>query len=309
MATITEKIDNITKVPKEYMSARLPAPKSVKIELTADCNLRCTFCTSINNLRDQNVKSMDIDFFKSITKDLKEYGVEEIGLFYLGESMLYPHLEEAIRYLKEDLKFEWVFLTTNGVFATKDRITKIMAAGLDSLKFSVNYSSGEQFQEITKRPSSQFNTLIDNIKSTHAVREDNKFKCIVSASSVKYDEDQIGKMEPIIKMISPYIDEHYWLPVYSSAGEGYGIDPGNTGRLDNPRKSLPCWVLFTEGHITSDGAVAACSFDYNGKFSMGNLKEKSFSECWNSPEFVELRAKHLKGDVSNSACSKCILGK
>jgi hypothetical protein len=35
---ITDRIDAITKITEKYLGTILPAPKSVKIELTANCN-------------------------------------------------------------------------------------------------------------------------------------------------------------------------------------------------------------------------------------------------------------------------------
>ena len=42
--SITSRIDHITKIPPAYMAAKLPAPKSVKIEISPRCNYRCGFC-------------------------------------------------------------------------------------------------------------------------------------------------------------------------------------------------------------------------------------------------------------------------
>ena len=80
-STITERIDNITRVPPEYCHAKPPAPKSVKIEISPRCNYRCGFCA----LRTREVQpkwDMDFGLFKRITREMREAGVEEIGAFY-----------------------------------------------------------------------------------------------------------------------------------------------------------------------------------------------------------------------------------
>jgi mRNA-degrading endonuclease toxin of MazEF toxin-antitoxin module len=46
---------------------------------------------------------------------------------------------------------------------------------------------------------------------------------------------------------------------------------GNQGRVGALRKPLPCWSLFTEGHVTHDGRLSACCFDHDGRFEMGDL--------------------------------------
>ena len=81
---------------------------------------------------------MSLDEFKRITKEMHEAGVEEIGLFYLGESLMAPQLTiDACRYLKEELGMPYVFLTTNGSLASRKVLLGLMEAGLDSLKFSM----------------------------------------------------------------------------------------------------------------------------------------------------------------------------
>ena len=38
---ITDRIDAITKISAKYLGTIIPAPKSVKIEITATCNYNC----------------------------------------------------------------------------------------------------------------------------------------------------------------------------------------------------------------------------------------------------------------------------
>ncbi len=140
---ITERIDRITHISDEYRYAKPPIPRSVKIELTARCDFQCFFCASHSRLRDKS--DMGIDFFKRIVKEMREDGVEELGLFYLGESFICDWLPEAVRYAKQDCGYPYVFLTTNGRMATPDRVRQCMENGLDSLKFSYNFSDAEQF--------------------------------------------------------------------------------------------------------------------------------------------------------------------
>ena len=92
--SITDRIDDITGIPAARRQARLPAPKSVKIEISPRCNYRCGFCA----LRTREVQpkwDMDFDLFKRITREMSAAGVKEIGVFYLGESFMGPRLPQA----------------------------------------------------------------------------------------------------------------------------------------------------------------------------------------------------------------------
>jgi hypothetical protein len=306
---ITARIDAITRIPPEYRRVDPPIPRSVKIELTARCDLNCFFCATAKRLR--NKADIDLDFYRRIVRQMRDDGVEELGVFYLGESFLCPWLPEAIRYAKQDCGYPYVFLTTNGRLATADRIRECMAAGLDSLKFSFNSATPEQFHEVTRVKASDFHTIIDNIRGAFAVREQGGFRCGLYASSIRYDGEQLTRMQEAVAQIEPFVDEHYWLPLYGQAGLTAGAGgtrpvAGNPGRLDAMREPIPCWSIFTEGHITFDGRLSACCFDHDGRFSMGDLTTTSFAEAWHSDPFRALRAEHLRGDVSGTVCAGCI---
>jgi len=307
--TMTDKVDNITGLTEEYSSVTPPIPKSVKIELTAKCDFKCFYCATGNSLRTKD--EMPLEEFKRLAKEMREAGVEELGMFYLGESLLYKELPEAIRYAKEDLKYPYVFLTTNGRLATVKRIEPLMAAGLDSLKFSFNNADEEQFEEVTRIKGKNFLKVVDNIKNIKKMRDEKGYTCGIFASSIQFDGEQQEKMLKAVEDIIDYVDEHYWLPLYGQAGLTAGEHDtkpvaGNTGRLDNMRDALPCWSIFTEGHITYDSKLSACCFDHDGRFNMANLKVTSFEDGWVSKKFQELRDANLKKDVRGTACEKCI---
>lgn len=307
---ITERVDNITNIPPEYRTTAPPCPRSVKIELTARCDFKCFFCATGFKLRRK--ADMDWDLLCRLLEQMRGDGVEEIGMFYLGESFLYRKLPEAIAYAKE-LGFPYVFLTTNGRMATPDRVGACFEAGLDSLKFSFNWADPEQCREITQVDA--FHTVVANIKAAWRSRDEVEARtghhCGLYASSIRYDGEQLERMAAAVGSIEPYLDRHYWLPLYGQAGLTAGARStrpvaGNVGRLDAMREPLPCWAVFTEGHITYDGHLAACCFDHDGRFDMGDLTTTPFMEAWRSKAFRELREANLRKDVTGTACEECI---
>ena len=315
MTTITERIDNVTKIPPIYLKAQPPAPRSVKIEISPRCNYRCGFCA----LRTREVQpkwDMDFALFKRITREMRDAGVEEIGVFYLGESFMNPRLlVDCIRYLKQDIGMPYVFLTSNASMAFPEAVEASMRAGLDSLKWSVNACDEAQFQRIMGVAARLFHRALDNIKSAWEVRAANAFATGLYASSIRYDGRQHVKMEALLaSRVRPYVDEHYWLPLYSMGAFatererslGYRPTAGNQGRIGALREPLPCWSAFTEGHVTAEGKLSACCFDATAHWTMGDLNAQSFMDAWNSAPFVRLRAAHLARDVRGTVCENCI---
>lgn len=307
---ITSRIDAITKLDGPYRAEIVPVPRSVKIEITATCNYKCTFC--VKSLRPDE-GPMDRAMFSRLIREMRDAGVEELGLFYIGESFTLWWLPDAIKEAKE-VGFPYVFLTTNGSGATKERVKACFDAGLDSLKFSLNFADEQQLHDVAKVSPVYWERAIRNLKTAKKVRDEGKYKCGLYASSIAFDGEQGEKMRAVVADILPYVDEHYWLPLYGMSGAseaaGWKPKPGNPGRLDAMRDPLPCWAAFTEAHITRDGKMSACCFGEgsDGDLIMADLTKVSFKEGWNSVAYQELRRAHLSGDVSKTACASCAAG-
>jgi MoaA/NifB/PqqE/SkfB family radical SAM enzyme len=313
--TITNRIDSVTRIPATHLKAEAPAPKSVKIEISPRCNYRCGFC-ALRTRESQPKWDMDFELFKRITREMREAGVQEIGCFYLGESFMNPRLlVDCIRYVKRELAFPYVFLTSNASMSFPEAVEECMEAGLDSLKWSVNAADEQQFEEIMGVAGKLFRNALGNIKAAWTARRAKGYSTGLYASSIRYDGEQQQKMEALLnEHVRPYVDEHYWLPLYSMGAFatqreeelGYRPTAGNQGRLGALREPLPCWSAFTEGHVTADGKLSACCFDANANWTMGDLTQQPFMAAWNSASFVKLRAAHLKRDVRGTVCEQCI---
>ena len=313
--SITDKIDDVTRIPERWRKAAPPAPKSVKIEISPRCNYRCGFCA----LRTREVQpkwDMDFDLFKRVTTEMREAGVEEVGMFYLGESFMNPRLlVDCIRWAKKTLGFPYAFLTSNASMAFPEAVEECMKAGLDSLKWSVNAADREQFVRIMGVNGRLFERALKNIEAAWIVRERGKYGTGLYSSSIRYDGEQQVKMEKLLnERVRLYVDEHYWLPLYSMGAFatereeqlGYRPTAGNQGRLGALREPLPCWSAFTEGHVTADGKLSACCFDANANWTMGDLTKQTFMEAWHSATFVALREAHLKRNVKGTVCEQCV---
>jgi radical SAM protein with 4Fe4S-binding SPASM domain len=190
-----------------------------------------------------------------------------------------------------------------------------MRANLDSLKWSCNSADENQFKFVMNVSPKLFHLSLDNIRKAWEIRQEKGYKTKLYASSIKYDDAQIDKMSGFLdRYVKPYVDRHYWLPLYTMGGvtmkneDGKVNQPvaGNPGSIEQPVAPIPCWTLFS-GHILVDGRMTACCMDGMGKWVVGDLKEKSFMECWHSEKFQSLRRAHLAGDIRGTECENCAL--
>ncbi len=307
--SITQRVDFITSIPVAVRAQIAPAPRSCKIEITSHCPYKCTFCTkSVSSAEDGE---MDRALYSRLLREMRDFGVEELAPFFIGESFQCRWLPEAIREAKQ-VGFPYVFLTTNGATATPSRVAECMEAGLDSLKFSINFYSPEQLASVAQVAPGFWRKAIDNLKHARRIRDDRGYACRIYASAIAFDGEQGELMKDVMDEIKEYCDETYRLPLFSMNGaakaNGMKPGPGNPGRLDNMRDPLPCWSVW-QAHIDRHGRLIACCFGDtpdNGHV-MADLKEVSFQQGWNSEKFQKLRAAHLAKDVAGTNCAGCLL--
>ncbi len=139
---VAARVATLKQLTGTLRSTTPPFPRSAKIELDSTCDLSCHFCTRTWRARTPAV--MDRRIFRDILRHLRACGVDQLGLFYMNEPFMCDWLPDAIRWAKGDGGMPYVFLTTNGLEATEGRIRAGMEAGLDSLKFALNFADARQ---------------------------------------------------------------------------------------------------------------------------------------------------------------------
>ena len=70
----------------------------------------------------------------------------------------------------------------------------------------------------------------------------------------------------------------------------------------------PCSDLWRRFFVWWDGVANPCDVDYKSKLQVGNIKNKSIEDLWNSDYYNELRKNHLnKKRKSLRPCNACSL--
>lgn len=129
--------------------------------------------------------------FEIALKEIIESGTKQVGVLFLGESTLNPLLPFFIERLK-GAGVEYVFLTTNGLLVGGDLMRILLDSGLDSLKWSVNYSSADDFVLQTGSSRRNFDVIMSNIKECFEYRNTTNSKCRLYSSIVVNDVNSIG---------------------------------------------------------------------------------------------------------------------
>ena len=120
-----------------YME-QCPLPVNMLVEVTNACNHACIFCAHSKMTR--KIGMMDMDLYKKVAGQAYEGGTREIGFYMTGEPLMNNRLKKYVSYAKA-LGFEYIYMTTNGVYADLELMKELIMAGLNSIKFSIPINS------------------------------------------------------------------------------------------------------------------------------------------------------------------------
>jgi radical SAM protein with 4Fe4S-binding SPASM domain len=67
----------------------------------------------------------------------------------------------------------------------------------------------------------------------------------------------------------------------------------------------PCLVPFTRMVVTYDGSVRFCPDDWRKETVIGNIRDNSIAELWQSDTMKNLRRSHLDGSIDHKTCLNC----
>lgn len=279
---------------------------------TYRCNANCITCSTHQLSRDYP-ESISLEQAKKIAHQIGRAKTWAVG-FTGGEPLLWPHLFEVIKILKT--YGITVYLITNGLIL-KDKIRQIIDAKVDTVVVSIDSLVPEEHDQNRGIPG-LFKSAMEGIE---LLKQERSGKKPLIKSTVVLSKKNYPQIEEIVQQLNRIVDLVNIQPIISGCVTGpHNIKDGAKSEFLpsfedeavirekirklaelypslNSRyfKSIPdylfhpenllkikCWSPFLRLRILPDGRVFHCVF--NSRYGqVGNLKEMSLMEAWNSP--------------------------
>lgn len=298
---------------KQNLSLNPPLPANLNIELNNTCNQRCDFCYAHGPHSQSTIKPtvMDFDFACSLMKQASELGIgeHEIGFYSEGEVFLYPRFPEIIAYAKK-LGFKYTFVTTNGALAKPELMKKVVDAGLDSIRFSVNASDRETYKKI--HGVDDFDKVVENITWLSNYKKETGKKISTSVSHVVTKKNN-DKKDEITRIFGDLVDEILFIPVITSKNELHNYDKDFTDEYavyDDTKHGSEykgCPIPFNTMYIDAEGKMFMCCNTYFTSLRVVNLHENNdMKAAWNSEVLVNYRKALMERKVEGTLCEHCL---
>ncbi len=264
-------------------------PPELGIEITNYCNLKCTMCTRTTEMT-RPLRNMSLHEFKKIVDDVKE-DTEFIWLQDLGEPLLHTDVYHMIEYCKQNgVK---VGISTNATMLTKTASERLLHSGIDYIIFAFDGATKETYEKI--RVGANYKTVVANIKQFLEMKQAVQSKIFVVLQCIAMNKT----LEEV------HIFKKMWNIPCVDAVRIRQLTHSGIGQFKNNARG-PCYWLWRDPHIKSNGSFVPCCQDTNADLAVGNAKDHNVKELWNSQKMQELRKMHVEGRADEiPACKNC----
>lgn len=290
----------------------LSTPFTLNIFPSNVCNFKCSYCAqSLDNdvfQKEYGVKKeiMSMDIIDRVVEQSKEFNCKYklVSMMGHGEPLCNKEIPEMIKKIKIADIAERTDIITNASLLTNDMADRLIDAGLDVLRISLQGISSESYKK-TSNADLDFDKFYSKIEYFYK-KSDGRCKVYVKTMDVSLKDDETQKFYDMFSNVSDrmYIDKVK--PVYSKVeytDEQKNITVDRYGNTHEKR--IVCPQPFYMLSVWPNGDITACDALYKANI-LGNVKNGKLSEMWMSDQHKQYCREQLSGKrFVNPCCQKC----
>jgi MoaA/NifB/PqqE/SkfB family radical SAM enzyme len=267
-------------------------PKRLKVlvELTSKCNLRCGMCP-LPVLR-RPYEDMAWPLVEKAEREIHGLGLKLKWLHEMGEPLLYPRIDDAIRLFPE------ASISTNGLVLTEEVGAKLLASPLKRLRISVDSIDPKIYPQL--RTGGDFDRLVDMTK---------KFLEQAKGHPIRIEIQKMRSRQTMDETVDDFrklfeLKKYKNAKVIERTCEAFDVNE----ETDLHGKFYGCvqgaffnWIV-----IFADGRVTHCCYDAHGDQVMGDLRTQSLMEIIEGDKLAAMQEAFEKRDFTNlPRCAEC----
>lgn len=292
-------------------------PISISFEPTTSCNLRCPECPSGLRAFTRPTGMLQKDFFKD-TIDQLHRELFYLVFYFQGEPYLNPAFLDMVKYASS--KKIYTATSTNAHYLSEANARRTVESGLDRLIISIDGTTQDVYQQY--RVGGRLDKVIEGARNIVRMKKELKSRTpfiIFQFLVVRPNEHQV---EEVKKLGAETGVDAVWFKtaqVYDYENDPNGLIPtqdkysryrkDEAGRVEVKNEMHDhCWRLWHSPVISWDGLVVPCCFDKDAQHQLGDLKQRSFREIWQSGQYAGFRQKMMQGRKNIDICANCSEG-
>lgn len=278
-------------------------PSIIELQTQSICNANCIICPYEEISKKYEHKIMSNELIEKIIEecDKNSEKIERIIPYFNNEPSLDKRILQILKRIKKKKK-HFIELSTNmSGFSNNDLLKIIEEELVDELRISIFASNQKDYKKIM--PNLNFESTI---KKTKFLIENNKkidIKIIMILSDVIDIKKNLKEMKEIFS--EKYIETFGFL---DRAGS---VKVKSNKLIEELFQTRGCSLNrpYERINILATGEVVLCSNDWDREVNIGNVKESSLYDVWNSNIFEKHR-NYINGHIEmpdKYICRKCKL--
>jgi MoaA/NifB/PqqE/SkfB family radical SAM enzyme len=248
-------------------------------------------------------KIMPWDMFLKICSDIRQFDeqIKVINLYASGEPLLNKELPRMIRYLKDNDLCGEVRTTTNASLMNPMLNQKLVDAGIDLVRVSIESLYEEDYEKICGIKIN-YEEFLSNIKDFY-IRSRGKVKLTAKVITAAFhNNEDVGRFFEIYKPIVDFIYVqrilgHMWSDFEEIVITNGGSDYHTEENMIKEGCTI-CAFPLTTMTVHSNGVIGVCAMDWKYGTRYGHVNEMSLKDAWNTEKLRQMRLKHLEGKRS-----------
>lgn len=291
-------------------------PIAISIEPTTSCNLRCPECPSGLRSFTRPTGMLPEKLFKQTIDELSDTLLYLI-FYFQGEPYLHPKFLDLVKYASQ--KGIYTATSTNAHYLTDIAAKQTIESGLDRMIISIDGTTQEVYEQY--RVGGNLNKVIEGTKKIVHWKKVLKSKTphiIFQFLVVKPNEHQLEDVRKMAKEIgvdevafktAQIYDYEDGSPLIPTIEKYARYEKKDNGKYQIKNKLMDnCWKMWHSCVVTWDGLVVPCCFDKDAEYRMGDLKQKTFNEVWQSPPYQDFRKSLTNARAEIEMCKNCTEG-
>lgn len=280
----------------------LDFPQHIFLETTSACNLKCKMCPRTTG--DTLIGHMDFELFKKAIDEARHYGPRTFCLHLFGEPLVAPKFIDEINYIKQSNPKNSIVLTTNGTLLDEEKARSMVKAQVDKIAVSFTAATPENY--LANAGVDKLETVEANVEKLVKIKKElNSVKPKIIVRMILEDYNQ--QEAEIFK--NKWQNQDVIVEVRPAHNYGGNVEYGQSRDGETRQKKVkrwPCYHFWLSPAIHWNGDFSICCNDYARKAVLGNLKDQTINELWNSPSIQKFRKEQLKGNFKiPSICENC----
>jgi radical SAM protein with 4Fe4S-binding SPASM domain len=278
-------------------------PRTVYLEVGAECNLDCAFCSKPSRRRFE--REMDAATLGRVVDECAERGVYALYLHLFNEPLLHlDRLLPVIRHAK-DRRLPIVAVTTNATPLTEPVMHALIEARLDTLHLSFEGANPALYRALRGARAEVVEARIERALAVRRARgvRDARGQLLpwMAITAVRTSETD-DEVRAFLARWNGVVDDVEIRPVLGFLGRTA------LGMAVRPDRRIPCRYLGDRLVVAADGTVTGCSVDVDAALDLGNVMDgQTLGAIWHGARYRALWALHAwqRWDELPEPCRSC----